>query len=754
WLRTKIDSYKDPCKDFYSYVCGNHTGPSQLTQIAATLHQENMLFLMQLNVPPAHQRSWEKAAGLLQTCVSFAKSDRTETSDLAAWMLSLDLDLDDEERLSKIQPFDMIVRCSLDLGVPAILSLELQEQAFYHEKRVMKLDFSQVEKEWLSDRLRRPDSINTNDYAKLLNMYGVEHSHDTELAANLDGYERELESIINKYPETELRFVAIDSIPAKFQRPYNAQDQWVKAFPKYTNNTYTAVDPVLCQEAAVNVLVDVVKSESLGEKGLRYLIAWSVYTQLVQYTVPDFLLDGKTAADACYAHVDKAMHLALTSPFLQKVVPAILEAVKKMVSDIRKGFRDILLESSWVTGHDRSVVLRKLDNMKTYVGSPGRRLDPYFVEGLYRSYPDVPPDRLFPTWIKALGLSSHYLWSDQTTWLYDEAEVNAYYETLLNTLVVPTAIISRPLYNYRVPEALNYGALGVIVGHEMMHAYDVAGIDYDENAKKWNWMSTAFTREYTKRALCLRRSHRAAERQKARQAVNDTVDSENLADFVGVRSAYKAFSALPQRKRTQTLVGTNISFERLFFIAHCVKWIPLNACSTRDQLPEDENEKRLAGRWINLCLFSLFVAGLGLVDTIPSLYVPKTSTLAVTLPLHGKNTSVTTTPEDRHNAPSSRPVKNECSTCPCRSLAQRIREKLDYSVDPCKDFYKFVCNTFRGTNEFIHARESLRLFTLLRLIVPYIPESNQLSWQKAAGMYHACLNFIASYEPEASVYSI
>ncbi|KAL1441930.1 hypothetical protein MTO96_031086 [Rhipicephalus appendiculatus] len=210
--------------------------------------------------------------------------------------------------------------------------------------------------------------------------------------------------------------------------------------------------------------------------------------------------------------------------------------------------------------------------MKTIVGSPGRRLEPEFVEELYKSYPDVPPDQLFPTWIKALSLSAHYLWSDQTTWLYDETEVNARYEAHLNTIIIPTAIITHPLYNHRVPEALNYGALGAIIGHEMMHAYDVAGIDYDEDAKRRNWRSPAFSREYAKRALCLRRSHRAATRVKARQAVDDTIDSENLADFVGVRTAYKAFSSLPHRKRRETLVGGNISAERLFFIAHCVKW--------------------------------------------------------------------------------------------------------------------------------------------------------------------------------------
>ncbi|KAL3253462.1 hypothetical protein MRX96_054594 [Rhipicephalus microplus] len=52
------------------------------------------------------------------------------------------------------------------------------------------------------------------------------------------------------------------------------------------------------------------------------------------------------------------------------------------------------------------------------------------------------------------------------------------------------------------------------------------------------------------------------------------------------------------------------------------------------------------------------------------------------------------------------------------ALAQRIREKLDYSVDPCNDFYKFVCNSFRGKNEFENVKDSTHLFTLLRLTVP------------------------------------
>ncbi|KAH8039623.1 hypothetical protein HPB51_007823 [Rhipicephalus microplus] len=60
-------------------------------------------------------------------------------------------------------------------------------------------------------------------------------------------------------------------------------------------------------------------------------------------------------------------------------------------------------------------------------------------------------------------------------------------------------------------------------------------------------------------------------RQRAREEVDDFTDSENLADFVGVRLAYKAFSSLPQHQRRLTLVGLNMSAERLFFIGHCFR---------------------------------------------------------------------------------------------------------------------------------------------------------------------------------------
>ncbi|KAH7959374.1 hypothetical protein HPB49_010626 [Dermacentor silvarum] len=240
-------------------------------------------------------------------------------------------------------------------------------------------------------------------------------------------------------------------------------EQWGEFFAKYTNNTYQGVDSVFLQTHVINMLEMLLEDKSVGEKGLRHLVAWSVYTQLVDYTKPWSLVGHKKASDACYEHVGRAMKLALVSPYLQSIgKPMMLERVRTMFANIRNVFRDAFNFSTWVKGDVREIAIRKLDRMKSRVGSPGLHLDAAFVEELYRPFPDVPLDGLFPTWIKAVSLSSHYLWTDQTTWLYDEAAVNAFYRLTQNTIVIPTAIIQRPLYYYEGPLALSYGGLGMV----------------------------------------------------------------------------------------------------------------------------------------------------------------------------------------------------------------------------------------------------------------------------------------------------
>ncbi|XP_049271365.1 neprilysin-1-like [Rhipicephalus sanguineus] len=240
---------------------------------------------------------------------------------------------------------------------------------------------------------------------------------------------------------------------------------------------------------------------------------------------------------------------------------------ERMVSHIRNTFMKVILNSSWVGSKSFAGAIQKLDDIVVNVGSPGRRLDVAFIENHFRPLGDVPVDRLFPSWIKALSISAHYVWSDQETPLYDEEEVTARYFNNFNIVIIPTALIHQPLMYPDGPIAMNYGGLGMIIAHEMMHSLGVRGIE-DEP-----WATKEFLKNYTERVHCLRKSHKSVLSLSRRQeALDDTLDSENLADLVGTSVAYKAFTSLVPEDVGYTLPGLDMSAEQLFFVMNCAKW--------------------------------------------------------------------------------------------------------------------------------------------------------------------------------------
>ncbi|KAH7957242.1 hypothetical protein HPB52_016509 [Rhipicephalus sanguineus] len=378
-------------------------------------------------IPDSNQLSWQKAAGMYQACLSFTSSYETETQYLVEWMRSLNLDFLNKTRLKKVNPVEMMVRGSVDLGVEAVIAIVFSKKYFKNNKRGMKL---------------------------------------------------------------------------------------------------------------------------------------------VEFTEPYMFLRDRSASDACYSHVRKVMNLAVLSPYFHSEIPPyIVPQAQRMVSEVRNAFLKALESSSWLGLKIREAAIRKLKNMTSYVGSPGRRSDPEFVESVYKPYPDAPLDILFPTWIKALSLSSHYIWTDQETRLYDEARRSPYYTDNYNDFTIPATSLIRPFMYYGIT-SLNYGGLGKLIGHEIMHGFDVNAIeslkDNDPEGMK------NVRKEYTKRALCLRESHKSVLFINGQEEIlNETLDSENLADFVGTKIGYDAFVSLVPENRDETLAGLDMSAEQLFFFNSC-----------------------------------------------------------------------------------------------------------------------------------------------------------------------------------------
>ncbi|KAH6932280.1 hypothetical protein HPB50_004153 [Hyalomma asiaticum] len=183
------------------------------------------------------------------------------------------------------------------------------------------------------------------------------------------------------------------------------------------------------------------------------------------------------------------------------------------------------------------------------------------------------PNEFFNAWREALLAAAHRSWADQKTFIFDETPPNAYYVINKNNVVIPAGILQHPFFFVDGPPAVNYGGIGMVIGHEIMHGYDVGGSEYDDESTSRPWTTPEYLEKYVEKTLCLRESHKAAEPKRARQSVlNDTIDSENLADLVGAVISHAAFSSLPPLERSMTLPGLNLTAEHLFFVSQCAKW--------------------------------------------------------------------------------------------------------------------------------------------------------------------------------------
>ncbi|XP_075744575.1 uncharacterized protein LOC142803344 isoform X3 [Rhipicephalus microplus] len=216
-----------------------------------------------------------------------------------------------------------------------------------------------------------------------MTMYGATPPVDKQLASKIKAYNDHLDATYGTLPKLEQVYMTIFNL-GRETSPYISPGEWHTFFSRYTNDIYGGPDQIFVVLHVLTLLVKLFKNESMGEKGLQYLVAWSVYRQLVEFTDPYMFLRGKLASDACYNHVRKVMNLAVITPFFQsEILGYMVGAIKKMVSTIRSTYQKAFESSTWIGRSIREAAIRKLNNITSYVGSPGNRLDSKYVEEVY-----------------------------------------------------------------------------------------------------------------------------------------------------------------------------------------------------------------------------------------------------------------------------------------------------------------------------------------------------------------------------------
>ncbi len=160
---------------------------------------------------------------------------------------------------------------------------------------------------------------------------------------------------------------------------------------------------------------------------------------------------------------------------------------------------------------------------------------------------------------------------DRTEWGMTPPTVNAYYNPNMNEIVFPAGIMQPPFFDPKADDAVNYGGMGAVIGHEMTHGFDDQGRQYDAVGNLRDWWSKASADEYDKRRKVVVAQYSAYEPLPGQHINGELTQGENIADIGGVKIAFMAFKKAMAKKGTQPKID-GFTPEQRFFLGFAQIW--------------------------------------------------------------------------------------------------------------------------------------------------------------------------------------
>nr|XP_037287842.1 neprilysin-1-like [Rhipicephalus microplus] len=263
------------------------------------------------------------------------------------------------------------------------------------------------------------------------------------------------------------------------------------------------------------------------------------------------------------------------------------EEAKKEVEDLARRlmsvFNETLQNITWMDPTTRATAEEKLRKMEARIGYSEKIVNITYLEGLYKFVPQLQLNTSYLEVVYVVSVNSgkRSLMKlrdtyDKTAWIVGPAVVNAFYSPSSNQMVFPSAILQGVFYEHGLPRSLNFGAIGMVVGHEMTHGFDDTGSQFDANGALKQWWSNDTRAEFRKRAKCFEDQYGNITDIEANMTLNGiNTLGENIADNGGLRLVFEAYSKLlkDECKTDTRLKGLEkFSGKQLFFIANGMAW--------------------------------------------------------------------------------------------------------------------------------------------------------------------------------------
>ena len=269
--------------------------------------------------------------------------------------------------------------------------------------------------------------------------------------------------------------------------------------------------------------------------------------------------------------IDGAVGEALGRLYVEQYFPPAAAArMSEMIANLRVVFRDRLSKLEWMGESTRRQALQKFDRFTEKVGHPKNFRD---YSGLVIRRDDHLGNVLRANAFEsARELARIGKAVDRSEWHMTPQTVNAYFSPPLNEIVFPAGILQPPFFDLEMDDAVNYGAIGVVIGHEITHGYDDQGRKYDAEGNLRDWWTEADGKEFDRRAAKVIDQYSSYEALPGKRVNGRLTLGENIADLGGTSIAFEALqrALVKDPNRRRNIDG--LTPEQRFFLSLSQLW--------------------------------------------------------------------------------------------------------------------------------------------------------------------------------------
>ena len=269
--------------------------------------------------------------------------------------------------------------------------------------------------------------------------------------------------------------------------------------------------------------------------------------------------------------IDAEIGEALGELFVEKHFPPAARArMNELVETLKIVFRDRLQKLDWMSEATRTKAMAKFARFTQKIGHPDKFRDYSSVQIRPDDYlGNVERADLFET---KRTLSRVGQPVDKTEWHMTPETVNAYFNPLQNEIVFPAGILQPPFFDMEMDDAINYGAIGVVIGHEMTHGYDDQGRKYDADGNLNDWWTEADAKAFEQRAQKVIDQFDAYEPLPGLHVNGKLTLGENIADLGGASIAFEALERTLAKDPSKRKKIDGFTPEQRFFISLSQIW--------------------------------------------------------------------------------------------------------------------------------------------------------------------------------------